>query len=101
MQLVDFAFRDETSIDSHELSDIFTLEEKQEIQRMKATPQLYQRLVESIAPTIYGHSHIKAGILLMLFGGIHKKTPEGINLRGDVNICIVGDPGTAKSQFLK
>lgn len=54
-----------------------------------------------MTPTIFGHPHIKAGILLMLFGGVHKSTPEGINLRGDINICIVGDPGTAKSQFLK
>ena len=37
----------------------------------------------------------------MLFGGVHKKTPEGINLRGDLNVCIVGDPSCAKSQFLK
>ena len=41
------------------------------------------------------------GILLMLFGGVHKRTKEGINLRGDLNVCIVGDPSTAKSQFLK
>ena len=37
----------------------------------------------------------------MLFGGVHKKTNEGINLRGDINVCIVGDPSTSKSQFLK
>ena len=37
----------------------------------------------------------------MLFGGVHKKTPEGISLRGDLNVCIVGDPSCAKSQFLK
>jgi len=37
----------------------------------------------------------------MLFGGVHKTTPEKINLRGDINICIVGDPSVAKSQFLK
>lgn len=37
----------------------------------------------------------------MLFGGIHKHSSDNINLRGDINICIVGDPGTAKSQFLK
>ena len=37
----------------------------------------------------------------MLMGGVHKQTPEGINLRGDINVCIVGDPSTSKSQFLK
>ena len=34
----------------------------------------------------------------MLFGGVHKETPEGISLRGDINVCIVGDPSCAKSQ---
>lgn len=65
-----------------------------------------------------GHDEIKRGILLMLFGGVHKDTVDGIrcvvlilaqtlpmfligSLRGDVNVCIVGDPSTAKSQFLK
>lgn len=37
----------------------------------------------------------------MIFGGVHKKTPSGTNLRGDLNVCILGDPSTAKSQFLK
>jgi DNA replication licensing factor MCM6 len=50
---------------------------------------------------VIGHDEVKRGILLMLFGGVHKKTPEGINLRGDINVCIVGDPSVAKSQFLK
>ncbi len=44
---------------------------------------------------------MKRGILLMLFGGVHKTTVEGIQLRGDINVCVVGDPSTAKSQFLK
>jgi DNA replication licensing factor MCM6 len=48
-----------------------------------------------------GHEEIKKGMLLQLLGGVHKTTHEGINLRGDINVCIVGDPSTAKSQFLK
>ena len=48
-----------------------------------------------------GHEEVKRGILLMLFGGVHKTTPEGIELRGDINVFIVGDPSTSKSQFLK
>ena len=44
---------------------------------------------------------MKRGILLMLFGGVPKVTMEGTNLRGDINVCVVGDPSTAKSQFLK
>lgn len=80
---------------------MFTQTELDEIEKIRSTPQLYNKMVNSIAPSIFGHQEIKAGILLMLFGGVHKTTPEGINLRGDINVCIVGDPGTAKSQFLR
>ena len=48
-----------------------------------------------------GNDEIKRGILLMLFGGVPKVTQEMTKLRGDINICVVGDPSTAKSQFLK
>ena len=58
-------------------------------------------MVESICPNTFGHREVKRGILLMLLGGVHKTTAEGIKLRGDINVCIVGDPSTAKSQFLK
>ena len=68
---------------------------------MRQEPDLYSRLANSIAPTVIGHDEIKRGILLMLVGGVTKKTPEGMQLRGDINCCIVGDPSTAKSQFLK
>ncbi|CAG8785144.1 32458_t:CDS:2, partial [Racocetra persica] len=47
------------------------------------------------------HEIIKKGVLLQLLGGVHKETVEGMNLRGDINVCIVGDPSTSKSQFLK
>lgn len=62
---------------------------------------IYSRLVNSIAPMVYGHEVVKKGLLLQLMSGIHKTTPEGMQLRGDINICIVGDPSTSKSQFLK
>ncbi|GAB4829490.1 MCM DNA helicase complex subunit mcm6, variant 2 [Ancistrocladus abbreviatus] len=79
----------------------FTTEELDEIQRMRNTPDFFNKLVDSIAPTVFGHQDIKRAILLMLLGGVHKITHEGINLRGDINVCIVGDPSCAKSQFLK
>ncbi|MBA0683186.1 hypothetical protein Goari_024857 [Gossypium aridum] len=79
----------------------FTSEELKEIQRMRDTPDFFNKLVDSIAPTVFGHQDIKRAILLMLLGGVHKHTHEGINLRGDINVCIVGDPSCAKSQFLK
>ena len=68
---------------------------------MSAGGNLYERLVSSVAPAVYGHMEVKRAVLLMLFGGVHKRTHEGINLRGDINVCIVGDPSCAKSQFLK
>ncbi|UZJ51489.1 hypothetical protein CBS101457_000809 [Exobasidium rhododendri] len=76
-------------------------EEREELLAMAEMPDIYQRLVKSIAPTVYGHDIVKRGILLQLLGGVHKQTNEGIHLRGDINICIVGDPSTSKSQFLK
>ena len=48
-----------------------------------------------------GNDEVKRGVLLMLFGGVPKVTTEKTNLRGDINVCIVGDPSTAKSQILK
>ncbi|KAJ3510936.1 hypothetical protein NM208_g15481 [Fusarium decemcellulare] len=50
---------------------------------------------------VYGHEVVKKGLLLQLMSGVGKTTPEGMQLRGDINICIVGDPSTSKSQFLK
>ena len=58
---------------------------------------VYTRLARSVAPTVYGHLDVKKGLLLQLFGGIPKKTTDDLKLRGDINICIVGDPATAKS----
>ena len=66
---------------------------------MRNTALLYQKLSSSLAPTIYGHEDIKRGLLLQLIGGVHKKTADGGCIRGDINICIVGDPSTAKSQL--
>jgi hypothetical protein len=54
-----------------------------------------------LSADIPGHEIVKKGILLQLMGGVHKQTQEGIHLRGDLNVCIVGDPSTSKSQFLK
>ncbi|KAL9453154.1 hypothetical protein AB3S75_008867 [Citrus x aurantiifolia] len=79
----------------------FTTEEIDEIQRMRNAPDFFNKIVDSIGPTVFGHQDIKRAILLMLLGGVHKLTHEGINLRGDINVCIVGDPSCAKSQFLK
>lgn len=75
--------------------------EFEELKHMIESDHIYSRLVESIAPTVYGHEIVKKGLLLQLMGGVHKQTKEGMHLRGDINICIIGDPSTSKSQFLK
>ncbi|KAK9419323.1 putative DNA replication licensing factor mcm6-like protein [Seiridium unicorne] len=72
-----------------------------ELREMVHSDHIYSRLVQSLAPTVYGHEIVKKGVLLQLMSGVHKTTPEGMQLRGDINICIVGDPSTSKSQFLK
>jgi len=58
-------------------------------------------LAKAVAPAVYGNLDVKKGILLMLIGGIMKRTEEGIKLRGDLNVCLLGDPATAKSCLLK
>ena len=75
--------------------------EREELIAMKDDPKIYDKLASSIAPSVFGHEEIKRGIALMLFGGVHKGTADTINLRGDLNVCLVGDPATSKSQFLK
>lgn len=72
-----------------------------DLRAMVHGPNIFMRLVDSLAPMIYGHTVVKKGLLLQLMGGVSKATPEGMALRGDINICIVGDPSTSKSQFLK
>ena len=72
-----------------------------ELKEMVKDDYIYDKLVQSVAPAVFGHEVVKKGILLQLLGGVHKQTVDGINLRGDINICVVGDPSTSKSQFLK
>ncbi|XP_057657866.1 DNA replication licensing factor Mcm6 [Diorhabda carinulata] len=68
---------------------------------MSHDKNLYNNMINSLFPSIHGNEEVKKGILLMLFGGVSKTTIEGTSLRGDINCCVVGDPSTAKSQFLK
>ncbi|OQO09405.1 hypothetical protein B0A48_04803 [Cryoendolithus antarcticus] len=81
--------------------DTLTPTEIEDLRKMVQMPNIFMRLVDSLAPTVYGHTVVKKGLLLQLMGGVSKVTPEGMALRGDINICIVGDPSTSKSQFLK
>ncbi|KAG7877471.1 hypothetical protein KL937_004666 [Ogataea polymorpha] len=95
----------ETPDDTDKQQEMFlntlTEQEVNELKDMVSDDHIYAKLVSSIAPAVYGHEVVKKGVLLQLLGGVHKKTVDGINLRGDINVCIVGDPSTSKSQFLK
>ncbi|KAL2121601.1 hypothetical protein VTJ04DRAFT_5628 [Mycothermus thermophilus] len=95
----------ETAETVRELQDAvlasYTDAEIADLRAMVHSDRIYGRLVQSLAPMVYGHEIVKKGILLQLLGGVTKTTPEGMQLRGDINICIVGDPSTSKSQFLK
>lgn len=62
---------------------------------------IYRRLAQSIAPEIYGHLDVKKILLLLLCGGVTKEIGDGMRIRGDINVCLMGDPGVAKSQLLK
>jgi DNA replication licensing factor MCM2 len=68
---------------------------------LRATACAGERICKSIAPSIYGHYNIKMGIALALFGGQEKHPSGSHRLRGDINMLLLGDPGVAKSQFLK
>ncbi|KAI0980354.1 hypothetical protein GJ496_004922 [Pomphorhynchus laevis] len=69
----------------------------QRVYEISIDRHLISNLSSSLFPSIYGCEEIKQGILLQLFGGVPKTTIEGTSLRGDINICIVGDPSTAKT----
>ncbi|KAJ5621026.1 hypothetical protein N7510_005010 [Penicillium lagena] len=82
-------------------NSIFSEEEEQEFLELSRRPDLYDALARSIAPSIYGNPDIKKAIVCLLMGGSKKILPDGMKLRGDINVLMLGDPGTAKSQLLK
>jgi DNA replication licensing factor MCM7 len=62
---------------------------------------IYDHLASSIAPEIWGMEDVKKSLLLLLVGGVTKKMPDGMKIRGDINVLLMGDPGVGKSQLLK
>ncbi|KAI0029089.1 MCM2/3/5 family-domain-containing protein [Vararia minispora EC-137] len=78
-----------------------TEDDEKEIRALARDDRIRKRIIKSIAPSIYGHEDIKTAIALSLFGGVPKDVNRKLRIRGDINVLLLGDPGTAKSQFLK
>ncbi len=76
-------------------------EDEKMIKTLSESPNVYQRLIDSFAPHIQGQSLIKEAILLLIVGSTQRLLGDGSKIRGDINIFLVGDPGTAKSEMLK
>lgn len=76
-------------------------ENEKQILAIANKPDAYDKLIASFAPHVYGHEVIKEAILLLIIGSVAKKLDDGSTRRGDINILLVGDPGTAKSEMLK
>ena len=72
-----------------------------EIERRAAERDIYGQLAASIAPEIYGHEDVKKALLLLLISGVTRTMEDGVKIRGDINVLLMGDPGVAKSQLLK
>lgn len=75
-------------------------EEEEQILDLAKDPWVHRKIIGSIAPSIYGYDHVKEAIMYILFGGVPKTLPD-IAIRGEMNVLLIGDPGTAKSQLLQ
>ena len=78
-----------------------TPDEEQEIIELAKTHSVCKKLIDSLAPSIYGHEKIKEALLLQMVGGVKKRRDDGSVSRGDMHILLIGDPGAGKSQILK
>lgn len=90
-------------VKSHDQLAGFRLSEQDErqIRSLSKDPKIVDKIINSIAPSIYGHTDIKTAVALSLFGGVSKEAQGKHSIRGDINVLLLGDPGTAKSQVLK
>lgn len=75
-------------------------EDERKIKELASDPEIYEKLVKSLAPSIYGYEDVKLAIVLQLFGGCRHETSDS-PVRGDLHILIIGDPGIAKSRLLR
>ncbi len=84
-------------------SDIVQImpEDEHAIRDLARDPRIHDKVIRSIAPSIYGYEHIKEAVMYLLFSGVPKTLADSVAIRGDVNVLLIGDPGTAKSQLLQ
>jgi replicative DNA helicase Mcm len=89
------------TVEDEEFEDMeITEEDKKEIIELSSHPDIYDEMVASVAPSIYGYDQEKLAMILQLFSGVTKKLPDGSRIRGDLHMLLIGDPGTGKSQLL-
>jgi len=93
------------AVHTHRKGDVnfmhITEDQQQDILKLAREPNIRERFIASMAPSIYGMWHVKTAIAMAIMGGQRKQTAGKHRIRGDINTLIVGDPGLAKSQFLK
>ena len=75
-------------------------EDERAIRELAANPNLMEKMIDSIAPSIWGHRNVKKALAFQLFGGVKKTRSDGTKMRGDIHVLLVGDPGVAKSVML-
>jgi replicative DNA helicase Mcm len=78
-----------------------TADDERHIRELATDPLIHRKLIASLAPSIYGYGDIKEALLYLIFGGVPKHLVDGVNIRGEINVLLVGDPGVAKSQLLQ
>jgi replicative DNA helicase Mcm len=98
----DLAIDSNNVVPSEESYEDLKINEEDELQikELSMDPDIFKKLAENIAPSIYGYEEIKQSIVLQLFGGVKKQRADGTMTRGDIHILLVGDPGVAKSVTL-
>ncbi|VVB78583.1 Minichromosome maintenance protein MCM [uncultured archaeon] len=87
----------ESSYEDLDISD----EDERQIIEISTDPELFKKLRESVAPSIWGYDEIKEALVLQMFGGVRKVSGDGTTSRGDIHLFLIGDPGVAKSVTLK
>jgi len=92
---------DSIAIEDEEFEDMeITEADKAEIVELSERENIYEEMVGSVAPSIYGYDQEKLAMILQLFSGVTKHLPDGSRIRGDLHMLLIGDPGTGKSQLL-